>query len=451
MDRVTQRTLEISGLATQLAARTGLSRGLLVRVEEGSDEGKQATIGKDGLSMGAGSACGLVLTDPAVSRNHAQFLPSRGGALVRDLESRNGTYVGGARIQEALVPIGGEVVVGGTRLRIVDGGGPQLPPSTRERFGQLLGASRVMREVFAVLELAAPTDATLLIEGPSGTGKELTARAIHDHSQRASGPFVIFDCGTVQKDLLASALMGHKKGAFTGADRDRPGAFVEAHGGTIFIDELGELPLESQTQLLRVLESGTVTAVGDDKQRKVDVRVVAATNRDLMTMVEEGAFRLDLFHRLAVVHVRIPSLKDRLDDLPALIRGFYEGRGTDAGAIEGDNLDRLRAHPWEGNVRELRNVLERSFVLSGADAPFQALNLWLGPSQAASPTSAFHVDSGLPFKEAKEAVVEQFEAAYLPDLLSRHEGNLSAAARHAGLSRRHLRALLVKHGLRGDG
>jgi len=446
--RDVNKTLQMTGLVTSLAARGSPSRGLLLQVEDGPDEGRTASIGAKPLRVGAGGDNDLVLQDDAVSRHHAEVLPARGGVLVRDLGSTNGTFVHGNRVVEAVIAAGGEVTIGGTRLRVVDGGGPRIPPSDRHRFGALIGSSRVMREVFAVLELAAPAEVTVLVEGPSGTGKELASRAIHDHSPRAAGPFIVFDCGAVEKDLLKSALMGHKKGAFTGADRDRAGAFVEADGGTLFLDEVGELPLDAQTFLLRAVEAAEVTPVGGDRARKVDVRLVAATNRDLFAMVEAGTFRLDLFHRLAVVHVRMPGLKERLDDLPAIIRGFYEGRGYEPGEVAGPNLEALRAHPFEGNVRELRNILERSWVLGGERKDFASLPLWLGPSVGGAQPAAFEVDASLPFKEAKEGIIERFEEAYLPELLARFDGNISQAAKHAGLSRRHLRALMDKHGLR---
>ncbi len=443
------KTIQLTGLATSLALDKTTSRGLVLQVAD-DNTAKSVRVGTKKVVIGAGGECDLVLADRAVSRTHAEVLPSKAGVFVRDLGSTNGTFVQGARVVEAVVGIGNSFRVGETEIRVVDGGGPSIPPSNRSRFGGLIGESRPMREAFAVLELAAATEATVLLEGPSGTGKELTARAIHDHSPRASGPFVIFDCGTAQKELIASALMGHKKGAFTGADRDRPGAFVKAHGGTIFLDEIGELPLDSQTQLLRALESGHVIPVGGDATRPIDCRVVAATNRDLFEMVEQKTFRLDLFHRLAVVHIRLPSLNERIDDLPALIRGIYEGRGLESGPIRGENLERLSAHHFEGNVRELRNILERSLVLAGKNTAFETLPLWLGPSFSEAAPSAMTVDTNLPFKDAKERVVDQFEAQYLPELMTRFDDNISQAARHAGLSRRHLRALLVKHGLKDN-
>jgi DNA-binding NtrC family response regulator len=302
-----------------------------------------------------------------------------------------------------------------------------------------------MRELFAVLEMASPTDATVLIEGESGTGKELAARAIHEASGRAGGPFVVVDCSAISENLIDSHLFGHVRGAFTGADRDRRGAFVEASGGTLFLDELGELPLAAQAKLLRVLEAQTVQPVGADRTVQVDTRVVAATHRDLARMVAAKEFRFDLFYRLAVVHVALPPLRERLEDLPHLIATFYRARGAEPGPIDGDNLERMRRHAWPGNVRELRNVLERAWALSGPGARFSGLRLWLDPN--AQPQLAEVIDTALPFKEAKERWNDHFERRYVAMVFSRSASNVTRAAEHAGLSRRHFRELLYKHGI----
>jgi DNA-binding NtrC family response regulator len=302
-----------------------------------------------------------------------------------------------------------------------------------------------MRELFAVLEMAAPTDATVLIEGESGTGKELAARAIHESSGRAGGSFVVVDCSAISENLIDSHLFGHVRGAFTGADRDRRGAFVEASGGTLFLDELGELPLAAQAKLLRVLEAQTVQPVGADRPLSVDTRVVAATHRDLARMVAAKEFRFDLFYRLAVVHVALPPLRERLEDLPHLIATFYRARGAEPGPIDSDNLDRMRRHAWPGNVRELRNVLERAWALSGAGARFRDLRLWLDPSAAPQLTEV--VDIALPFKDAKERWNDHFERRYVAMVFARAASNVTRAAEHAGLSRRHFRELLYKHGI----
>ncbi|HEY5936284.1 MAG TPA: sigma-54 dependent transcriptional regulator, partial [Kofleriaceae bacterium] len=334
---------------------------------------------------------------------------------------------------------------GGTPVRVAAADTPSLPPSDRDHFGQMAGKSMAMRELFAVLEMASPTDATILIEGESGTGKELAARAVHDGSARKTGPFIVVDCSAIAESLIDSHLFGHVRGAFTGADKERKGAFVEASGGTLFLDELGELPLAAQAKLLRVLEAQTVQPVGADRPVQVDTRVVAATHRDLARMVAAKQFRFDLFYRLAVVHVALPPLRERLEDLMHLIGTFYQRRGSDPGPIDGDNLERMRRHAWPGNVRELRNVLERAWALSPR-AEFRELRLWLDPG-AGAPASGEVVDTSLPFKDAKERWNDQFERRYVAMVFADNANNVTRAAEHAGLSRRHFRELLYKHGI----
>ena len=322
--------------------------------------------------------------------------------------------------------LGSTIKLGTTVIEIGPAYAPTPPPSRRTRFGALAGESHGMRELFSVLDLASPTDVTILIRGETGTGKELVARAVHDHSERAEGPFVVVDCGAVAESLVESELFGHVRGAFTGAVNDREGAFQKAHGGTVFLDEIGELPSHLQPKLLRVLEAKTIRPVGTSTPVDVDVRVVAATHRDLRSMAHEGTFRFDLFHRLAVVHAVLPPLRDRIDDLPALIRAFYSDRGVDPGPIEGPNLDRLRTYRWPGNVRELRNVMERAWVFSGAyHTPFVDLQPWVDAGQQPTEEQAF---GHLPFKEAKEQCVRAFERRYLKQLMMREPGYLTRAA-----------------------
>ena len=424
------------------------------------------------MVVGAHSSCELVLTDPQVSRRHAELSIVPDGIRIKDLGSTNGTWWQGTKVGELVVPSGATVKFGGTAVRLAAADVPLLPPSDRDQFGAMAGSSVAMRELFAVLEMASPTDATVLIEGESGTGKELAARAIHDASLRTAGPFVTVDCSAIAETLIDSHLFGHVRGAFTGADRDRKGAFVAATGGTLFLDELGELPLAAQSKLLRVLEAQTVQPLGADRPIQVDTRVVAATHRDLSRMVAAKEFRFDLFYRLAVVHVALPPLRDRLEDLAHLIGTFYTRRGTTSGPglnpgpsisgsgpglnpgpsisgsgpIDGDNLDRMRRHAWPGNVRELRNVLERAWALSGPGASFRELKLWLDPGAVQGQLSEV-VDTALPFKEAKERWNDRFERRYVANVFAANSSNVTRAAEHAGLSRRHFRELLYKHGL----
>jgi DNA-binding NtrC family response regulator len=403
-------------------------------------------LGARPVVVGAHASCDLVLQDPQVSRRHAELAVTPDGIRIKDLGSTNGTWFQGTRVGEVVVSTGSTVQFGATPVRIAAADTPSLPPSDRDHFGAMAGHSLAMRELFAVLEMAAPTDATILIEGESGTGKELAARAVHEASARAKGPFVVVDCSAIAETLIDSHLFGHVRGAFTGAERDRKGAFVEASGGTLFLDELGELPLPAQAKLLRVLEAQTVQPVGADRPVQVDTRVVAATHRDLARMVANKGFRFDLFYRLAVVHVALPALRDRLEDLPHLIATFYARRNVDPGPIEGDNLDKMRRYAWPGNVRELRNALERAWALSGPGARFRDLRLWLDPGAAQASASEV-VEISLPFKEAKERWNDQFERRYVAAVFASNSHNVTRAAEHAGLSRRHLRELLYKHGI----
>ncbi|MEZ4403605.1 MAG: sigma 54-interacting transcriptional regulator [Kofleriaceae bacterium] len=439
---IDRTTLLATGLATSATRGRTAPRSWIARLATGG----QVALGARPVVLGAHASCDLVIDDPKVSRRHTELAAVVGGVRVKDLGSTNGTWWQGSRITEVVVPGGALLDIGGAQVRVVAADALVLPPSARQRFGAMVGGSLAMRELFAVLELAAPAEVTVLVEGESGTGKELAARALHDHSPRARGPFVVVDCSAIAEHLIDSHLFGHVRGAFTGAERDRRGAFVEASGGTLFLDELGELPLPVQAKLLRALEAQTVQPVGADRPVTVDTRVVAATHRDLARMVDAQAFRFDLFYRLAVVHVALPPLRERVDDLPALVEAFYAGRGASPGPVAGDNLALLRGHGWPGNVRELRNVLERAWALSGGLVPFTELRLSVAAALVASP-GGDAVDTSLPFKDAKERWNDAFERRYLAEVFGAHDGNLTHAAAHAGINRRHFRELLYKHGL----
>jgi len=439
-----RRTVIQTGLATSTTRGRTAARSYNLQVL--GPGGATVALGARPVVVGAHASCDLVLVDPQVSRRHAEVAVVPEGIRIKDLGSTNGTWWQGTKVGEVVVPSGATVQFGATPVRISAAEALSLPPSEQDHFGQMAGKSVAMRELFAVLEMASPTEATVLIEGESGTGKELAARAIHDASNRAKGPFVVVDCSAISENLFDSHLFGHVRGAFTGADRERKGAFVEATGGTLFLDELGELPISAQAKLLRALEAQTVQPVGADRPVPVDTRVVAATHRDLSRMVAAKEFRFDLFYRLAVVHVALPPLRERLEDLPHLIGTFYRHRGAETGPVDGDNLDRMRRHAWPGNVRELRNVLERAWALSGPSAKFRELRLWLDPN-AAQPQLSEVVDTALPFKEAKERWNDHFERRYVAMVFTTNANNVTRAAEHAGLSRRHFRELLYKHGI----
>ncbi|HEY0993723.1 MAG TPA: sigma 54-interacting transcriptional regulator [Kofleriaceae bacterium] len=438
-----RRTVIQTGLATSTTRGRTAARSYTLQVL--GQGGVTVALGARPVVVGAHASCDLVLADPQVSRRHAELAVLPEGIRIKDLGSTNGTWWQGTKVGEVVVPSGATVQFGATPVRIAAAEAVSLPPSEQDHFGAMAGKSVAMRELFAVLEMAGPTEATVLVEGESGTGKELAARAVHESSPRATGPFVVVDCSAITESLFDSHLFGHVRGAFTGADRDRKGAFVEASGGTLFLDELGELPLPAQAKLLRVLEAQTVQPVGADRPLQVDTRVVAATHRDLSRMVAAKQFRFDLFYRLAVVHVALPPLRERLEDLPHLIATFYHRRGADPGPIDGDNLERMRRHAWPGNVRELRNVLERAWALSGPGARFRELRLWLDPN--AAPQLSEVVDTALPFKEAKERWNDHFERRYVAMVFASNASNVTRAAEHAGLSRRHFRELLYKHGI----
>lgn len=413
-------------------------------VVDGPDMGKAINIADEEVIVGSGQECDLRLRDERVSRAHLGVKSMEDGRFtIEDKQSRNGTMYEGSSIGRAIVPAGATLKVGHTFLRIQPRPQPvEVSPSQSQRFGQLVAQSLSMREVFAIMALVSPTDATVLIEGETGTGKELTARAIHEHSARSQRPFVVVDCGALPESLLDSELFGHVKGAFTGALNARAGAFARADGGTIFLDELDSISLDAQARLLRALEMRQVRPLGADEERAVDVRVIAACGRDLEHLVAEGKFRPDLFYRLSVVRLRLPALRERREDIPLIVRELMRLRGMDAGDVDGGNMHRLMAHGWPGNVRELRNVIERAIALSPGAQTFEDLRLNVRPGQSAP---AMNVRTDLPFAQAKQTLIDEFERRYLRDLYERCDGNISQAAREAEVDRKHLRHLLRRH------
>jgi two-component system response regulator GlrR len=398
----------------------------------------------DTLVVGGAEGVGLVIADPAVSRLHAELEPLDSGLWVRDLESRNGTFVQGVRVTRACVPEGGVLRLGATEVTVRYA--PQATPVEiwpDGRFGPMVGASVPMRELFARLARVARSEATVLIQGETGTGKELAAQAIHDASPRAGEPFVIIDCGALPESLLEAELFGHRKGAFTGAVEARAGAIEAADGGTVFLDEIGELPLNMQPKLLRVLESRTVRRVGETGQRPVNVRFLSATNRDLRTMVSTRAFREDLYFRLAVLPVTIPPLRERPADILALVQHFLPKESL--AAVTPQMMRELGARPWLGNVRELRNFIERALTLGATEA----LALSAPTARPGEETEPRFPPAllALPYKEMRERVLLAAEREYVEALLARHDRDVAAAAEAAGLNRTYLYRLVARHRL----
>jgi transcriptional regulator with PAS, ATPase and Fis domain len=388
-------------------------------------------------TIGAHRSNDLVIDDPALSRFHCELVLSENGVLVRDLESLNGTWIDGVRIAAAYLNADSVLTIGKTSLRCSAVEPVAVPLAERTRFGSMVGRSDAMRAVFAVLERAAPHDATVLLQGETGTGKDIAAESIHTESRRSDKPFVAVDCGALPPTLLESELFGHEKGAFTGAERARVGAFEAASGGTLFLDEIGELGLDLQPKFLRALESREIRRVGGTETIPVDVRVIAASNRDLQVEVNARRFRSDLYYRLAVVVVTLPPLRERTQDLELLaaqLAGDLDGGPpllADAAFVSS-----LARHAWPGNVRELRNYLERC-VAMGGPVP-------LATSPASDPPA---IDTGQPFRAQRERWVTHFERRYLEQILREHGGSVTRAAKAAGVDRVSLHRLISRLGL----
>jgi DNA-binding NtrC family response regulator len=411
-------------------------QALRVSVISGPDAGASLAIERGTYFVGKASECDLSLSDEAVSRRHLELSAHAGGALVKDLGSKNGSFLGGVQFQEIVAVPGTVLRIGRTDLRFALADQPELEPSRVDRFGDLVGTSVAMREVFTLLERLAQSEVPVLIVGETGTGKDLCAHAIHQHSARHKGPFVVCDLGSIQRSLIESELFGHVAGAFTGARADRVGAFVQASGGTVFLDELGELELEAQPRLLRALEQRRVKPVGAVDYRDVDVRPIAATNRDLGDECKAGRFRVDLYHRIAVVQVALPPLREHKEDIRCLVDHFRGSHHVDA-----DTMAILEAYDWPGNVRELRNVIDRGLALvrPGEMLTPDLLGIDVRPTPSDARLESFH--------QAKARLIAEWEQAYLAQLLKQAGGNVSRAARDAQLHRPHLYRLMKKHGM----
>lgn len=400
----------------------------------------------------------IVVNDKTVSRNHVEIQVGNDNSyLLRDLNSTNGTSINSMKVKEAYLSQGDLIEVGETKIEFQTyDESVQIEPSDKNEFGEMVGKSRKMRQIFGVLERISPSQATVIIEGETGTGKELVAKAIHRHSLRKDKPCVTFDCSAVAPNLIESELFGHTKGSFTGAIKDRVGAFEAANGGTIFLDEIGELTLDLQPKLLRALEQREIKRVGSTQAVKLDVRVISATNRNLKEEVKAGKFREDLYYRLSVVKIQLPALRERLEDIPIIVEKILAGARYNVKPdgsfyvtrVEDDALKILQRYQWPGNVRELNNILERAVSFS-ENGVIKGMHLQYVFSEVESGEEATvrmqNFDLERPFKEAKQHVVESFEKEYLQELLHRNKGNVSKAAREAKIDRKHLRNLLVKY------
>jgi DNA-binding NtrC family response regulator len=422
-----------------------LVRTLRVEVVSGPDAGKNLCSDADRLTVGTADGNDLMLGDRTVSRYHLELRRKAGRIAAVDLGSTNGTRIGKALVQSSSVALdaGSVIELGSSALRVDDGEVVDVGDSPAS-FGELRGDSAAMRRLMAQASRVAKSDVAVLLFGESGTGKELVARALHDASPRAAEPFVTVDCGAITPSLFSSELFGHERGAFTGADRQHIGAFERAHGGSLFLDEIGELSPELQSALLGALERGRIHRVGGREDIEVDVRLVSATHRDLRADVNVGTFRLDLFYRLAVVTLSVPPLRERLDDVALLVEHFLREAGHSGAVSEifpTDAMKRLLAHPWPGNVRELRNVVLGTLAL-GEPAT-------LAPTES-TPRGADPFASlfALPYRDAKRRAMDEFERRYVEQLLERSGGNVRQASRDGHMDRSYLMELIKRHRLR---
>jgi DNA-binding NtrC family response regulator len=454
-------------------------------LQAADDASQEWVFDKEEIRIGSMEDNDIVLADDTVSRYHCRIVQDDTSYILVDNASTNGTFVNKVRVREAFLKPGCTIGVGQSQLAFnAREEEVQIVPSRADRCAGLIGGNSKMREIYSIIEKIAPTATTVVIDGETGTGKEVVAQAIHSLSPRSRNELVVFDCGAVPPNLIESELFGHEKGSFTGAVMSREGLFELADGGTLFLDELGELPIDLQPKLLRVLEQREVRRVGGAKSQKVDVRIIAATNRNLEDEVRAGRFRQDLFYRLSVVRLHLPSLQARADDIPLLVNHFLEHGSYNrlpngqqrARAFSREAMSALQRYPWPGNVRELVNVVERavSFCDQGTidlpDLPDYIRTAKAAPRDAAPtikrastvpaaaslaaqppPTPEELLAVGITFKDAKERWVTTFERDYIVQMLRRNTGNISHAARHADIDRKYFRKLMKKYDIEAAG
>ena len=461
-------------LAPKVARPGSLGATFSLTVTEGPDTGTSFTIAPGQPSrvlVGQSPACDLRLGDRTASRRHAAFELMGDRLRLVDLASTNGTFVQGLAVNDVYLS-GGELVrVGSTQIRVdllsrTDR--TELPSATR--FGKIVGASPEMRRLYPLCERLASSSVPVIIEGETGTGKEVLAESLHEMGPRAAGPFVVFDCTAVAPNLVESSLFGHERGSFTGATESRRGVFEEAHGGTLLLDEIGDLDLSLQAKLLRALERSEVQRVGSSRWTRVDVRVLAATRRDLDREIQLGRFRDDLFFRLAVARIELPPLRRRAGDIAVLSQHFWRRLADKNVPFPADFGQRLDVYDWPGNVRELYNAVARRVALgelaqietarsaaaAGPGSAPDARQISQIPPPSAAPgggpppsvrgdTIEAVLALDLPLVRARERVVEDFERRYVQRILSQHGGNVTSAAAASGIARRYFQLLRARH------
>ncbi|WP_044240866.1 sigma 54-interacting transcriptional regulator [Chondromyces apiculatus] len=479
-------TAEEAATTTELSPSVvaSLDESFAISVLAGPDEGKRIVVAPGmpaRVLAGTSPACDLVLADRLVSRRHIAFELSRSRLRVTDLGSRNGTFVQGLLSGDVYLRGGEMIRLGETVLRVETLGAvpaPELTPAVR--FGKLVGASEEMRRLYPLCDRLAASSVPVIIEGETGTGKEVLAEAIHEQGPRAAKPFVVFDCTAVPPTLVESALFGHERGAFTGASDSRRGVFEEAHGGTLLLDEIGDLEIALQAKLLRAIQRSEIQRVGSARWIRVDIRVLAATRRDLEREIQAGRFRDDLFFRLAVARIELPALRKRRGDVTVLAHHFWQELAGKRVPFPPGFAERLEDYDWPGNVRELYNAVARRVALGEAapietsrpqPAPPAPGSIPPPPSSTASPPSLATLAAAagatesaasttdvveetlgmdLPLARARERVVEEFERRYVQRVLAQHGGNVRSAAAASGIARRYFQILRARRAAPGE-
>ena len=440
---------ELPAAAFRLHVESGADTGVSVRLD-GSEAFR--------VLVGTSPACDFCLTDPEVSRRHLGIEVVGSTLHVTDLKSTNGTVVNGIGILEAVLRGGETLHIGASVIRVAREEQAQRPTlSRRPGFGRMIGTSVEMRRLYPVCERLAARGVPVILEGETGTGKELLAESIHEEGPLKDGPFVVFDCTAVAPTLLESELFGHERGAFTGALTTRKGIFEQADGGTLLIDEIGDLDIHLQPKLLRALERGEIRRVGGDRAIKVKVRILAATRRELEREIQAGRFRDDLFHRLAVARIELPPLRARHGDIPLLVDTFATALGAEE-PIPSTVLARWEEYDWPGNVRELRNAVSRYIALG--DPSLESMRVAKAPvsrpsssvTRSSAPSSTGSGDDAvervlrldLPMVRARQLLVDEFERRYIERVLEAHGGNVSRAAKASGLARRYFQLIKAR-------
>ncbi len=426
---------------------------LRLRVVKGIDSGTTCQVDMPHVTIGTGSTNDLRLRDRRVSRHHCQIFVRDGNYVIRDQGSRNGVYVNGVRVYEAAIEPQTIITIGLTQVAFEpECDAMVVLPYEHHEFCGMRGRSKAMAQVFGLLSEVASSNLTCLITGETGTGKELAARALHLNSERAKRPFLVVDCASVGSQFLEDKIFGHAQGAYTGANRAVAGVFEEANGGSVFLDEVGELPLELQPKLLRVIERREATRIGSHKAMKLDVRLIAATHRDLPAMVREGAFREDLYYRLAEITIAIPPLRERREDIALIVKAVLDEEGRVGQSLTDDAFEYLRSCDWPGNVRELRNLIRRASALTKSSHIDRKLLEELNASGVTtqgleeSPQQAEPVEligANLPLNEANEV----YRKAYTQYIRDRFGNDLNRASLHTGLHPKSISRLFRKYGV----